>query len=783
MDQVNEFLNMPVVALRGLVVFPDQQLHFDVGREKSINAVNASNLSGHNVFLVCQKNISDEVPNYKGLYRYGVIAKVEQVLKVPGKKGLIHVSVKGICRAKLMSLQDEDGYFHGEVLPLKKKAIKKSDYAYAVALVRESKDLFADYADVAPRMPEDIFTNILDMKDPGKLADFIAGNIMLEYQDRQRILEIFDPFERLEEMNVVIAGETSLLNLEQQISEKVQERIDKNQRDYYLQEQLKAISEELNGYSQEDDIQAYRNKINNLDCSDEIKAKLNKECTRLEKMAPSSPDAAVSRNYIETCIELPFGKYSKEITDISKSSKILENDHYGLEKVKERILEYLAVSTIAPDIKGQIICLVGPPGVGKTSVARSIARATGREYVRIALGGVRDEAEIRGHRKTYIGSMPGRIIDALQKAKVSNPLILLDEVDKLSSDYKGDPTSALLEVLDPEQNFGFTDHYIDLPFDLSKVLFITTANVRSDIPEPLQDRMEIIELGSYTFEEKFNIAKKHLVPKQLKRHGLKSSQLKITDKALKQIIEGYTREAGVRALEQKIATICRKCAVKTVNGEADKISVKPDDLEALLGSRKFKDEQFVTDNEIGVANGLAWTSVGGEMLEIESAVLAGTGKLELTGSIGDVMQESAKTAVSFIRSKADELKIQSDFYKVNDIHIHFPEGATPKDGPSAGVTIATSLVSALTGKKIRKDVAMTGEITLRGRVLPIGGLKEKSMAAYRAGIKTVIIPYGNVSDLDEVDNKVKEKITFKPVKTVDQVWSEAVEGFEGGGVL
>lgn len=773
---------MPVVALRGLVMFPDQQLHFDVGREKSIAAINAASV-GRTVFLVSQKSIADEVPNYKGLYKYGVIARIDQVLKAPGKKGLIHVSVRGICRAKLISLTDTGDYFQGEVFALKPKEVKKADYAYSLALIREVKDLFADYSDIAPRMPDDMITTILDMNDPGKLADYIAGNIMIEFQTRQQILEILDPVERLEEVAVIIAGETQLLALEADISEKVQSRIDKNQHDYYLQEQLRAISEELNGYSQDDDIQEYRNKIKALNANDEVKNKLLKECARLEKMAPSSPDAAVSRNYIETCIELPWGIYSKENTDLEKSKKILEDDHYGLEKIKERILEYLAVSQISPDIKGQIICFSGPPGVGKTSVAKSIARATGREYVRIALGGVRDEAEIRGHRKTYIGSMPGRIIDALQKAKTANPLILLDEVDKLSADYKGDPTSALLEVLDPEQNFGFTDHYIDLPFDLSKVMFITTANVRSNIPAPLQDRMEIIELGSYTYEDKFQIAKKHLVPKQIKRHGLKTSQLKITDKSLKLIIDGYTREAGVRLLEQQIATVCRKCAVKIVNGEAEKISVKPDDIENLLGSKKFKEDEHKKIDEIGIANGLAWTSVGGEMLEIESAVLDGTGKLELTGSLGEVMCESAKTAVSFIRSKAKDLNINTEFYKNNDIHIHVPEGATPKDGPSAGVTIATSLVSALTGKKIRSDVAMTGEITLRGRVLPIGGLKEKSMAAYRAGIKTVIIPYDNVPDLDEVDAKVKENVTFKPVKTIDQVWNEAVVNFNKGGAV
>ena len=779
MDRQHNKSVLPVIALRGLVIFPDQLIHFDIGRDKSTAAVKKAAEGDRRVFFVTQKSLSEDIPGRKDLYDVGVIASVEQVLRVPGKNMLVHVSVRGITRAKMLSFDDSGEYLTAEVSPIEEIRLKGRDTSYATALVREAKDEFAAYAEVSPRMPDDIYSTVMDLKNPGQLADFIAGNIMIEYEDRQRMLENLDPLDRLLEINVLLARETYLLTLESEISERVQEKMDKNQREYYLQEQIKTINEELNGDSGEDDVPGYREKINSMKASDEIKEKLLKECSRLEKMSSSSPDAMVSRTYIETCLELPWGIYSDEIKDIDKSKRILERDHYGLEKVKQRIIEYLAVSSVAPDIRGQIICLSGPPGVGKTSVAKSVAKATGREYVRIALGGVRDEAEIRGHRRTYIGSMPGRIIDALRKAKTSNPVILLDEIDKLSSDYKGDPTSALLEVLDPEQNFEFTDHYIDLPYDLSRVLFITTANVRSNIPEPLQDRMEIIELDSYTFEEKFNIAKKHLIPKQLKRHGITPSMLRITDKALKLIIEGYTKEAGVRLLEQKIATVCRKATAKIVEGEAAKISVRPDDLEEYLGSRKFKDGDYKHGDEIGIVNGLAWTSVGGEMLEIESAVLDGSGKLELTGSLGEVMRESAKTAVSFIRSRADELNINKDFYKTNDIHIHVPDGATPKDGPSAGVTIATSLVSALTGKKVRSDIAMTGEITLRGRVLPIGGLKEKSMAAYRAGIKTVIIPYENVSDLDDVDSKVKEKLTFKPVKTIDQVWDEAVIGFTG----
>ncbi len=779
---------MPTVALRGLVIFPNMFIHFDVGREKSINALKKAMDTDQEIFLVTQKDISVDDPDYNDLYEIGVVATVKQVLKLPGKNGNVRVAVEGLHRARLIQgLEPPKGnYLKAMIFPIEEPSVKKDNLDYEKALIRHTKDVFADYSDCAPQLPADLVTSVLQKSKAGELADYIAGNIMLEYEDRQSILSVVNPIRRLEELCVLLANESNLLAIEADIGDKVQEQIDKNQREYYLREQMKVISQELGGgVSQEEELDRFRETIFFMNASDEIKEKLFKECDRLEKYSPSSPEAAVSRNYIEACISLPWNKFSDENTNIEKSRKTLERDHYGLDKIKRRILEYLAVRVLAPDIKGQIICLVGPPGVGKTSIARSIASATGRNYVRISLGGVKDEAEIRGHRKTYIGSMPGRIINAIQQAGTSNPLILLDEVDKLSSDYKGDPTSALLEVLDPEQNSTFRDHYIELPFDLSKVLFITTANVESNIPDPLRDRMEIIELGSYTAEEKFNIAKKHLIPKQITRHGLTAKQLKITDKALRLIIDGYTKEAGVRNLEQQIASVCRKSAMAIVEGSAEKISVKPENVEELLGTRKYKNDSIVRENEVGVVNGLAWTSVGGDMLEIETAVLKGTGKLELTGSLGDVMQESAKAAVSFIRSKSDELPINSDFYKDCDIHIHVPEGATPKDGPSAGVTIATSLVSALSGIKVCKDVAMTGEISLRGRVLPIGGLKEKSMAAYKTGIKTVVIPYDNLSDLDEVDPVVKENVTFVPVKTVEAVWDIALEkpaGKDGAAV-
>ena len=769
---------MPTVALRGLVVFPNMFIHFDVGREKSINALKKAMDTDQEIFLVTQKDISVDDPDYNDLYEIGVVASVKQVLKLPGKNGNVRVAVEGLYRARLVQgfPNEKSNHLKAMIFPIEEPAVRKDNLDYEKALIRHTKDIFADYSDCAPQLPADLVTSVLQKTKAGELADYVAGNIMLEYEDRQSILSVINPIRRLEELCILLTNESNLLAIEADIGDKVQEAIDKNQREYYLREQMKVISQELGGgVSQEEELDRFRETIFFMKAPDEVKEKLFKECDRLERYSPQSPEAAVSRNYIETCLSLPWNKFSDENSDIEKSRKILERDHYGLDKIKKRILEYLAVRVLAPDIKGQIICLAGPPGVGKTSVARSIASATGREYVRISLGGVKDEAEIRGHRKTYIGSMPGRIISAMQQAGTSNPLILLDEVDKLSSDYKGDPTSALLEVLDPEQNSTFRDHYIELPFDLSKVLFITTANVESNIPDPLRDRMEIIELGSYTAEEKFNIAKKHLIPKQIKQHGLTSKQLRITDKALRLIIEGYTREAGVRNLEQRIAAVCRKSAMAIVEGSAEKISEKPENVEEYLGARKHKNDSVVHENEVGVVNGLAWTSVGGDMLEIETAVLKGTGKLELTGSLGDVMQESAKAAVSYIRSKSDSLPINGDFYKDNDIHIHVPEGATPKDGPSAGVTIATSLVSALSGIKVRKDVAMTGEITLRGRVLPIGGLKEKSMAAYRAGIKTVVIPYDNISDLDEVDPVVKETITFEPVKTIEAVWNIALE--------
>ncbi len=776
MNQNNDLIRpLPIVALRGLVVFPGMSLHFDVARSKSVAALNAAMESDREVFFVTQKEFIDDDPKPEDIYKVGVVAVVKHMLRLQGNQN-IRVTIEGLYRAKLVKTHSEKPYLYGDVKRAPVMRVKKTDSDYARALVRKAKDIFNNYAEASSQLPPELIAAVMAEKQPGELADFIASNIMLDYADRQNILEILNPIKRLEALSILLENESEILKIEEDIHSQVQEQIDRNQREYYLREQLKAISGELNeGATPESEIVLYREQIEKLGLDEQSQTKLMRECDRLERVSPQSPESGVIRNYLETVLSLPWTKESKDKLDLIKSRKVLDDDHYGLEKVKDRIIELLAVRKLAPDIKGQIICLVGPPGVGKTSVARSIARAMGRKYVRISLGGIHDESEIRGHRKTYIGSMPGRIINAMQQAGTRNPLILLDEVDKLGVSYNGDPSSALLEVLDPEQNFSFRDHYIELPFDLSHVLFITTANMRDTIPEPLLDRMEIIELGSYTHEEKFNIAKKHLVPKQAKRHGLSGKSFRLSDDALHLMIEGYTKEAGVRKLEQQITAVLRKAAVRVANGEK-RISFQAKDLEAALGARKYKTEKPEEMVTPGLVNGLAWTSVGGEMMQIEVAVLEGSGKLELTGSLGDVMKESAKAALSYVRFRSDMLGINKLFYKEKDIHIHVPEGAVPKDGPSAGITIATALVSALTGISARADVAMTGEITLRGRVMPIGGLKEKAMAAYRAGIKTVIIPEENVPDLREVDEAVKAKVSFKPVNNVDDVFATAMSG-------
>lgn len=775
LDRTTGHKILPTVALRGLVVFPDSHLTFDVGRERSIQAIKAAMATDHRqVFLVAQKDIRDDEPTADKLYKTGTVAIIQNVMKIPGSD-TVRISVDGVGRAAMIDVIQSEPYLITEVKIKKDIKVKPEDLDYAKALIRQTKDYFEDYVDAVPQLPTEVLLNVLEKYEPGELADYITMNILLEYKRRQQILSEYNVLKRLEKVCNILAGEGDLMRLENEINNKVQESIDKNQREYYLNEQMRIISEELHGSdSPQAECDEFKEKILALGLNEKSEDKLLKECARLEKMSPTSPEATVIRVYLETCLELPWHKFSTDRLDLENARKTLDRDHYGLEKVKDRIIETLAVRSLSDGCYGQTLCFVGPPGVGKTSIAKSIAEAMGRSFARISLGGVTDESEIRGHRKTYIGAMPGRIINAIKQAGTQNPIILLDEVDKLGSDYKGDPSSALLEALDGEQNGGFVDRYIEIEFDLSKVMFITTANDASTIPAPLLDRMEIIELPSYTNEEKFNIAKNHLVPKQAKLHGLNGRTFKIDDKALYALIDGYTREAGVRKLEQRIASLCRKAAAAIVGGEEKSLVVRETKLEGLLGPKKFVPMSIAKDAEIGVVNGLAWTSVGGEMLQAEALVFDGTGKLELTGSLGDVMKESAMAAMSFIRSKAEKYGIDSKFYKEKDIHIHFPEGAVPKDGPSAGVTMATALISALTGTPVDPTVAMTGEISLTGRVLPIGGLREKSMAAYRMGIKTVIIPEKNMPDLAEIDKKVLEALSFIPVSRLDEVFNAAL---------
>lgn len=770
----NNALNMPMVALRGLVVFPNITLHFDVGRKKSISAVKTAMITKQDIFLSTQKDMSDEAENIDAVYDIGVVCEIKQIVRIPSSDCL-RVIVEGKYRAELLALSDVNPYLTAVVKRIDSIPYSEKYNLRAEALVRYAKGLFNEYSVIAQKLPNDINMGVAKLSEPGALADYIAGNIPLDYPQKQEVLSEIDSLKRIQKLVDVLGKEVKLLQLEEDINDRVQSQIDENQKEYYLHEQLKAINAELGeGDNPASEADGYREKILKLHLDADSEKKLLNECDRLKYVQPSSPESAVSRNYLDKILELPWHIYSKENLNIDNARRILDRDHYGLKDVKERILEFIAVRKLSPNIKGQIICLVGPPGVGKTSVAKSLAKALNRKYERISLGGVHDEAEIRGHRKTYIGAMPGSIIEAVIRTKTSNPLILLDEIDKLSNDYKGDPSSALLEALDPEQNNTFRDHYIEIPFDLSKVLFVTTANDKNEIPAPLLDRMEVIELFSYTHEEKFNIAKKHLIPKQLKENGIKASQLHFTDNAIHSIIDGYTREAGVRTLERTFAKVMRKVAVKITEGYTGKISVKPTGLEAYLGPKKYKPESQGHKDEVGVVNGLAWTSVGGEMLKVEAVKMPGTGKLELTGSLGDVMKESARTAYSYIRSISEALPLDMDFYKNTDIHIHFPEGAVPKDGPSAGIAITTAVVSALTGIPVRADIAMTGEVTLTGNVLPIGGLKEKTMAAYRNGIKTVLIPEDNVSDLKEIDDAVKENVDFISVSKADEVLSLAL---------
>ena len=743
---------MPTLALRGLTVFPSMVLHFDVGRAASIRALDETMAGDGVIFLVTQKDLSVEEPGQEDLYTVGTISKVRQLLRLPGDN--VRVMVEGLSRGRLTALTASEPYLTAQVEEIPAPKHTRST-TRGEALVRQVYDLFEQYSDLAPRLAPETFLAVLASDDPGYIADFIAQNIHLRPADKQSILEELQPVRRLSKLCRILRREVEILKLEEDMQSKVREQLTRSQRDYVLREQLKVIQSELgeDGDSRSE-ASEYREKVRKAKLPQEAAEKAEKEISRLEKQPYGSSEAAVIRNYLDVLLELPWGKYTKERVNVDSARKVLDADHFGLEKVKERILEFLAVKQLSPDLKGQIICLVGPPGVGKTSIAMSMARALGRKLARISLGGVHDEAEIRGHRKTYVGAMPGRILAAMRQAGSMNPLMLLDEIDKLGSDYRGDPASALLEVLDAEQNTTFRDHFLELPFDLSGVLFITTANTTQTISRPLLDRMEVIELTSYTDEEKLQIAKRHLLPKQLKRHGLRRTQLRLTDDAIREIISGYTKESGVRILERELAALCRKAAMRLVSTSVKSVHVTGDNLSEFLGVRKYTPEHRATASRVGVVNGLAWTSVGGELLEVEANVIPGTGKVELTGNLGDVMKESAHAALTYIRSRAGEWGIEEDFYKTRDIHVHFPEGAVPKDGPSAGIAITTAMVSALTGVPVKGEIAMTGEVTLRGRVLPIGGLKEKTMAALRSGIKTVILPADNVKDLEEIDQTV-----------------------------
>lgn len=761
---------LPMIALRGLVVFPGSTVSFDVIRNKSKVAVDKAMKADKKIFLSAQNDILKESPSAIDIYKVGCVAKVRQTFK---NGDTMRVMVEVIKRARLSDVIITTPYLEAEVFEIDEQEEENNDLLNQ-AFVRSLQDLFEEYVNVSKKLPPEKIAMVIPSNRMGRFADGIAANVNCDFEVKQELLETFDVYERMEKLMAVLKSEIQIANEQRKIEAKVRKNIDENQREYYLREELKVIEKELgnkDGYSEE--ISEYREKIISLGFNKADEEKLLKETDRLAKMMPSSPDSAVIRNYLDVLLELPWNKLSEENFDINNASKILDDDHYGLDEVKERVLEHLAVHSLTGGQNGTVLCLVGPPGTGKTSVASSIARALGREFVRISLGGVHDEAEIRGHRKTYIGSMPGRIITAIKQAGTKNPVVLLDEIDKMGMDYKGDPSSALLEVLDFEQNSTFRDNFIEVPFDLSKVMFIATANNMSNIPAPLFDRIETIEISGYTNPEKFEIAKRYLIPKQILKNGLKGKRVTVTDDAIEDIIGYYTKEAGVRGLERVIGKLMRKAAKTILQGEKKSLKITSKNLLSYLGKHKFSYDKKNDHDEVGTVRGLAWTSVGGDTLSVEVNVMAGTGKVELTGNLGDVMKESCMTAVSFVRSKSKELKIKDDFYKNKDIHIHVPEGAVPKDGPSAGITIATAVASALTNTPVKCDVAMTGEITLRGKVLPIGGLKEKSLAAYRAGIKTIIIPNDNSRDIEDIPEEIRDKINFVPATNMDAVLNTA----------
>lgn len=762
-------MNLPVVPLRGVVLFPHMALNFDAARKRSIKALETALDNDSMVFLTAQKDITQDNPNSDGVFEIGTIANVKQMMRMPG--GIMRVIVQGVRRGKAVMVTDGSDYMTADILECEDDfaGITENERLYE-AYRRRVVNAYEEYFTENPKLNAESFVRVMSIKDVGELCDIISAELEFDIETKQEMLEETDVLTRAEKLLVAIENQLELLKIERRISGKVKERIDKNQREYYLREQLKVIQDELgDGEGTKAEAKEYENKIKKLKASKSVKDKLLKEVSRFEKMHSTSSESSVIRNYLDTVLEMPWNKQTKESFDITEAQKILDEEHYGLEKVKERITEYLAVRQITSGKNGTILCLAGPPGVGKTSVAKSIAHALGRKYVRISLGGIHDESDIRGHRKTYIGAMEGRIMSAMKEAGVKNPLILLDEIDKMGVDYKGDPSAALLEVLDYEQNSTFRDHYLEVPFDLSKVLFITTANTLDTVSRPLLDRMEIIELTGYTSNEKFHIAKDYLVKKSLDNNGLSDSQLNIADSVLKKVIENYTREAGVRGLEKQIGKICRKAAKELLESRKKSIKITRNNLSDYLGKERYHYDLMNENDEIGVARGLAWTAVGGDTLSIEVNVMAGTGKVELTGKLGDVMKESARAAISYIRANSKKLGISENFHKNKDIHIHVPEGAVPKDGPSAGITMAAAVVSALIGEPVRRDIAMTGEITLRGRVLPIGGLKEKSLAAYRAGIKDIIIPEENKADIEDIPDEIRKKLNFIPVNSMTAV--------------
>ena len=757
---------MPVLPLRGLAVFPGMLLNFDVERPMSAAALNLAMSEDQIIFLTAQKDLAKDVPFLDDIYHIGTVCRVRQMLRQPGGK-TIRVMVEGIGRGRIVGMITDSPCLYTEVEPLPDMEEKPS--VRIEALCRRCVSLYSQYLQASDNLLQETLVSIMANTDPKYISNFVAQNTYLKPEEKQQLLEELRPSRRLARLCQLVQREITLQGIERDISESTQEQMNRNQREYYLREQMKVIQSELGEDDTPQELDEYRSRIRELHLAEDVEKKLLKEVSRLSRQPFGSAEASVIRGYLDTCLEVPWNTTTKETLDIEKARKILDEDHYGLEKVKERIIEFLAVRKLAPNIRGTVLCLVGPPGTGKTSIAMSIARATGRKLSHVALGGVHDEAEIRGHRKTYIGSMPGRLISGIIQAGSMNPVMVLDEIDKLGSDYRGDPSSALLEALDGEQNDKFRDNYMEIPVDLSNVLFITTANTTDTIPRPLLDRMEVIELSSYTDEEKLMIAKQHLLPKERKRHGLNGNSLRVSDDAIREIITLYTRESGVRLLERELAALCRKCAAGIAKGEYKSLTVRAGKLEELLGPAKYKPEHIYPRDEVGLVRGLAWTSVGGEVLDVEVGVVEGSGRLELTGNLGDVMKESCKAAITYIRSRAGKLGIDPEFYKNHDIHIHFPEGAVPKDGPSAGITICIGVISALTGIPVRRDLAMTGEITLRGRILPIGGLKEKTMAALRTGVSTVIIPAGNEPDLEEIDQTVRRSLKFVTADHVDAI--------------